>query len=134
MKLNNGKMFAPAFARAFAFGLAGAFALATEAFAQTGGGGGGPSALAGLAPFALLFVLFYFLIIRPQQKRNRKRQDMLKSLKRGDSVITGGGLYATITEMGATENDPVVLEIAKGVTVRATLSSVASKAEEKTGG
>lgn len=126
MKILDGKMFAPA---ALFFVV---FAFAAEALAEAGASGQS-SPLTGLAPFALLFVLFYFLIIRPQQKRSRQRQQMLKDLKRGDSVITNGGLYATITEMGATENDPITLEIAKSVTVKATVASVASKAEEKAG-
>lgn len=88
----------------------------------------------GLLPFVLLFALFYFLIIRPQQKRGRERERMLKDLKRGDSVITNGGLYATIVEMGSSENEPMTLEISKGVTVKAAVSSVASKIEEKAGG
>lgn len=108
------------------------FAFAAEALAQTDGGQ--PSLFASIAPFALLFVLFYFLIIRPQQKRGRQRQQMLKELKRGDHVVTNGGLFATITEMGAEDDDPITLEIAKGVTVKAARSAVASKAETKAGG
>lgn len=125
MKILDGKMFAPV---ALFF----VFIFAAEAFAEAGAQGQS-SPIGAIAPFALLFVLFYFLILRPQQKRNRQRQQMLKELKRGDSVITNGGIYATITEMGSSENDPITLEIAKGVMVKATLSSVASKAEEKAG-
>ncbi len=97
-----------------------------DSFAEGAESGGSP--LTGFAPFVLLFVLFYFLIIRPQQKRSRQRNNMLKGLKRGDNVITNGGIYATITEIG--ESGTITLEIAKGVTVKATASAVASQAEE----
>lgn len=100
----------------------------TAVFAQEGGGG--QSALMGLLPFVLLFVIFYFLIIRPQQKRSRRRDEMLKSLKRGDEIITNGGIYATITDR---DGETVMLEIAKGVTVKASLSAAASKTEKGAG-
>lgn len=99
----------------------------TQSFAQDGGNPG-QSSLMGLLPFILLFVLFYFLIIRPQQKRSRQREKMLKELKRGDHVLTNGGIYATITEIG--QGDTISLEIAKGITVKASVSAVASKAGE----
>ncbi|QMU56682.1 MAG: preprotein translocase subunit YajC [Candidatus Mycalebacterium zealandia] len=86
--------------------------------------------LTGVLPFVLLFVIFYFLIIRPQQKRSRVRDEMLKSLKRGDEVITNGGIYATITDR---DGEIITLEIAKGVTVKATLSAAASKTEQEAG-
>ena len=95
------------------------------------GGGAGGSALTGLLPFVLLFVIFYFLIIRPQQKRSRRRDEMLKNLKRGDEILTNGGLYATITDR---DGDTLTLEIAKGVTVKAALSAAASKAEKEGAG
>ncbi len=100
-----------------------------DASAQSGEGGG-QSLFTGLLPFVLLFALFYFLIIRPQQKRSRSRENMLKDLKRGDEIITGGGIYATITER---DGDTLRLEIAKGVTVKASVSAAASKVEEKAG-
>lgn len=119
--------------RVFGNGIFAVFALSvfltpfTQSFAQDGGSPG-QSSLMGLLPFILLFVLFYFLIIRPQQKRSRQREKMLKELKRGDHVLTNGGIYATITEIG--QGDTISLEIAKGITVKASVSAVASKAEE----
>ncbi len=101
----------------------------SEVFAQEGKGGG-QSLLTGLLPFVLLFVIFYFLIIRPQQKRSRARDAMLKNLKRGDEIITNGGIYATINDR---DGETITLEIAKGITVKATLSAAASKTGKEAG-
>jgi preprotein translocase subunit YajC len=85
-------------------------------------GGMGSSPLTFL-PFILIFVLFYFLILRPQQKQSRKREEILKSLKRGDNVITSSGIYGKIINIS--EDDIVSLEIAKGVSIRISRSGIA---------
>jgi preprotein translocase subunit YajC len=90
--------------------------------APGGEGGAGGSPLAFL-PFVLIFVLFYFLILRPQQKQTRKKEEMLKSLKRGDNVITAGGIYGKI--MNISEDNIVTLEISKGVSIRIARSGIA---------
>jgi preprotein translocase subunit YajC len=90
--------------------------------APGGQGGMGGSPLTFL-PFILIFVLFYFLILRPQQKQSRKRDELLKSLKRGDNVITSGGIYGKIVNIS--EDDIVSLEIAKGVSIRIGRSGIA---------
>lgn len=64
--------------------------------------------LTGLAPFALIFVVFYFLLIRPQQKKAKEHKQMLESLKKGDAVITAGGLYGRIVEA---RDDVVVVDL-----------------------
>jgi len=87
-----------------------------------GEGGGGGGALTSFLPFILIFVLFYFLILRPQQKQSRTRADMLKSLKRGDNVITSGGIYGKIVTVA---DDVMTIEIAKGVNIRISRSGVA---------
>ena len=87
-----------------------------------GEGGMGGSPLTFL-PFILIFVLFYFLILRPQQKQSKKREELLKSLKRGDNVITSGGIYGKIVNIS--EDDIVSLEIAKGVNIRIGRSGIA---------
>ena len=89
--------------------------------APGGGGGAGGSPLAFL-PFVLIFVLFYFLILRPQQKQGRKKEELLKSLKRGDNVITAGGIYGKI--MNISEDDTVTLEKSKGVSIRIARSGI----------
>ncbi|WNS43646.1 preprotein translocase subunit YajC [Paenibacillus sp. MMS20-IR301] len=73
--------------------------------AATGGGG---SILGLVGPFVLMFVVFYFLLIRPQQKKTKTRNAMLKSLKKGDKIVTIGGLHGTIMEIS---DDIVVLRV-----------------------
>ncbi len=98
----------------------------------TGGEGGGSSPLAFL-PFILIFVIFYFLILRPQQKQSKERKRLLSELKRGDDVITNGGIYGKI--LNVSEDDVITLEIAKGVSIQISRSGIAGlqpTAEAKT--
>jgi preprotein translocase subunit YajC len=87
-----------------------------------GGEAGGAGAFASFLPLILIFVLFYFLILRPQQKQGRKRADMLKSLKRGDNIITSGGVYGKIVSVA---DDVITIEISKGVNIRIARSGIA---------
>ena len=87
-----------------------------------GEGGGGSSPLAFL-PFVLIFVFFYFLILRPQQKQGKQRKQMLSELKRGDDIITSGGIYGKITNVS--EDDIITLEVAKGLSIRISRSGIA---------
>lgn len=73
-----------------------AHAMAT---APQGGAGGEPNAMMMLVPWVLIFAVFYFLLIRPQQKRAKEHKNLLSALKRGDEVITAGGIYGRITEV-----------------------------------
>ena len=103
---------------------------ATPAYAQAAGSGGDPSFLASLIPLLLVFVIFYFLLIRPQQKRVKEHKAMVESLRRGDQVVTGGGIFGKVTKVR--EGDEVEVEIADGVRVRvarSTISAVTSKTE-----
>lgn len=84
-----------------------------------------PSTWEQLMPFVLIFIIFYFLIIRPQAKRHKTHQAFLQSLKRGDSVLTSGGILGTIE--GLTDKF-VTLEIANGVRIRILRSQIASPA------
>lgn len=93
-------------------------------------GGSQPGGLISILPFVLIFVVFYFLLIRPQQKRAQQHQDMVKAVRRGDVVVTGGGLVGKVTKV--VDDNEVVIEVAEGVRVRAiksTLSDVRSKTE-----
>lgn len=72
---------------------------ATNAHAMGGAGGGGePSGLISFIPLILMFAVFYFLLIRPQQKRAKEHRETVNNLKRGDEVITAGGLYGRVLE------------------------------------
>lgn len=84
------------------------------AFAQGNGAPAG-NPLAGFIPLILIFAVFYFLLIRPQQKKAKQQQEFLKSLQKGDEVVTGGGLYGKIT--GLTDTF-VTLEIADNIRVK----------------
>ena len=76
----------------------------------TGGAGGSGSGggLVGLLPLVLMFAIFYFLLIRPQQKKAKAHREMLNNLKRGDSVVTTGGIYGKIYEV---KDNYVMLEV-----------------------
>jgi preprotein translocase subunit YajC len=89
----------------------------TPAFAQgLGGAGGATDLIVQLIPIALILVIMYFLIMRPQQKRARDHADLIKNLRRGDSVITSGGLIGKVTKV--VDDAEVELEIAPNVRVR----------------
>lgn len=83
--------------------------------APEGGQAGGGSALASFLPIILIFVIFYFLLIRPQQKRTKEHKNMLEAIKKGDKVITQGGVYGLVELV--TDNT-VVLKIAENVKVK----------------
>src|SRR3979409_604076 len=98
----------------------------TPAFAQgnpLSGLLGGDNMLMQLLPFVLIFVIMYFLILRPQQKRAKQHQDMVKNVRRGDTVITSGGLVGKVTKV--VDDDQVEIEIADGVRVRQVKTMVA---------
>ena len=86
--------------------------------------------LMSLLPFILIFVIMYFLILRPQQKRAKAHQEMIKNVRRGDTVITNGGLIGKVTKVS--DDDAIEIEIAEGVRVRqarAMLADVRAKGE-----
>jgi preprotein translocase subunit YajC len=95
--------------------------LITPAFAQTGLGGGSDMMMS-LLPFVLIFIIMYFLILRPQQRRVKQHQEMVKSLRRGDTVISSGGLVGKVTKV--VDDDQIEVEIADGVRVRQMRSMV----------
>jgi len=95
----------------------------SPAFAQSAGAGG-PGALAQLLPFLLIFVVFYFLLIRPQQKRAKEHRQLVNSLKKGDQVITSGGISGKVIK-AVDEKDTVEVEIASGVVVNVVRAMIA---------
>ena len=103
----------------------------TPAFAQ------GTSALPGgdmilqLVPFVLIFVIMWFLIIRPQQRRAKEHQELIRNVRRGDTIVTSGGFIGKVTKV-ADEASEIEVEIAEGVrvkVVRAMISEVRAKGE-----
>jgi preprotein translocase subunit YajC len=85
------------------------------AFAQTAQSPSGPSALVSFVPLVLVFVIFYLLLIRPQQKKVRQHQQILAKLKKNDEVMTSGGIYGKVV---ALTDNVVTLEIAPNVRIR----------------
>ena len=93
----------------------------TPAFAQ-GGPLGGDNMLVSLLPFVLIFVIMYFLILRPQQKRVKEHAELIKNLRRGDTVVTSGGLVGKVTKV--VDEEQIEVEIADGVRVRQVRSMI----------
>jgi preprotein translocase subunit YajC len=87
-----------------------------------GFGGGNTDMLTSLLPFVLIFVIMYFLILRPQQKRVKQHAEMVKNVRKGDTVVTSGGLVGRITKV--VDDDTIEVEVADGVRVRQMRSMV----------
>ena len=89
-----------------------------------------PSALVQLAPFVLIFVIFYFLLIRPQMTARKKHMEMVSNVRRGDVVVTSGGIIGKVTKV--LEGDEIMVELADNVSVKvlkSTLSDVRNKTQ-----
>ncbi|PWB78226.1 MAG: preprotein translocase subunit YajC [Candidatus Methylomirabilota bacterium] len=89
--------------------------------------GGPTSILPVLLPSVLIFLVFYFLMIRPQKKKQQEQKDMLTNLKTGDQIVTTGGLYGTIVKFSGDSNR-VKLKIADNVTIEIARSAITEKA------
>ena len=101
------------------------------AYAQAAGTAGGGDIFASLFPLILIFAIFYFLIIRPQNKRRKEHENKVNAIAKGDEILTSGGMFGTVT---AVEETTVNVEIAKGVTVKLLkhmVMDVTPKAETK---
>jgi preprotein translocase subunit YajC len=105
--------------------------LFTPAYAQAAGGSDFNSLLTSPLPvFALIFVIMYFLILRPQQKKVRDHAELVKNIRRGDTVVTSGGLVGKVTKV--VDDDQIEFEISDGVRVRQMrqmISGVRAKGE-----
>ena len=103
----------------------------TPAFAQTAGAApGAGAAIAQFLPIVLIFVIFYFLLIRPQQKKMKEHRAMVEALRRGDQVITSGGIVAKVSKVQ--DDGMVEVEIADGVRVKVVkhaITTVLNKTE-----
>ena len=98
--------------------------LITPAHAQSLFGGGSSSTLVQIAPLALIFVVFYFFLIRPQQQKAKEQKAMLAAIRRGDRIVTGGGLIGTVSKVSG--DGEVLVDLAEGVRVRVVRSTIAS--------
>jgi preprotein translocase subunit YajC len=101
----------------------------TEAFAQTGTAASSSSLLLQFAPILLIFVIMYFLILRPNQQRQKAHREMVANLRRGDTVVTGGGFIGKVAKV---EDNEVQVELAEGLrvkVVRGTITEVRAKGE-----
>ena len=99
----------------------------SPAYAQAAGGAGG---LSSLLPFLLIFVVFYYFLIRPQQKRAKEHREMVSNVKRGDKIVTSGGLLGTVSK-SVEGQESVEVEIAKDVKVSVMRTMIADLREKK---
>ncbi|MFM8702210.1 MAG: preprotein translocase subunit YajC [Hyphomicrobiales bacterium] len=102
----------------------------TAALAQSTTSVGGSDVFIQIVPFILIFVIMYFLIIRPQQKRAKAHQEMIKNVRRGDQIVLSGGIIGKVSKVG--DDAEIELEIAEGVKVkimRTMIAEVRSKGE-----
>lgn len=90
----------------------------SQGASQSGGG------FAAFVPLILMFVIFYFLLIRPQQKRAKEHQEMVNNLKKGDRVVTSGGIHGVVAKV---EDADVQLEIAEKIRIKVTRANIAVK-------
>ncbi|MBL8644116.1 MAG: preprotein translocase subunit YajC [Rhodospirillaceae bacterium] len=103
----------------------------SPAFAQGASAAAEPNLLTSMIPLVLIFVVFYFLLIRPQQKKMKEHRAMLEAVRRGDRVVTNGGIIGLVTKVMEAERE-LQIEIAEGVRVRVMrdmIAQVLSKTE-----
>ncbi|BCJ91067.1 preprotein translocase subunit YajC [Terrihabitans soli] len=103
---------------------------ATPAFAQAAGPGGEGGFLLSIMPFLLIFVIMYFLVIRPQQRRMKQHKEMIGNIRRGDTIVTTGGIIGKVTKV--VDEQELELQIADNVKVRVArgmVSDVRAKGE-----
>ena len=98
------------------------------ALSGSGTGEGGPSMLTSFIPILLIFVIFYFLLIRPQQKKQKQHQEMVKAVKKGDRIVTNGGIYGTVADV---KEQMIVLRIADNVKIELVKGSIATVIAQK---
>ncbi len=102
----------------------------TAAYAQDAGGSGAPGFIEGFAPLILIVVIFWFLILRPQNKKMKAHREMVANVKRGDTVVTAGGLIGKVAKVR--DDNEIDVDFGEGVrmrVVKSTLSDVRVKGE-----
>ena len=98
------------------------------ALANPSGGEGGTSLLPNILMIFMLFVIFYFLLIRPQQKKQKQHQQMVSTLRKGDKIVTNGGMYGTVSDV---KEHVIVLKISENVKIELVKSAVATVLEKR---
>lgn len=93
-----------------------------------GGGQGGSSLLVSFIPIILIFLVFYLLLILPQQKKQKKHLNMLNSLRKGDRIVTNGGMYGTVADV---KEHIIVLKISDDVKVELVKNAIAAVVDKK---
>ena len=93
------------------------------AMAPQGGEGGGGSLISTIIMFGAIFAIFYFMIIRPQQKRAKEREKLLSNIEKGDKIVTSGGVHGTIVGL---EDKTALIEIAPNVKIKIERSAIGS--------
>ena len=93
------------------------------AHAQGAPGAGGPGTLMTIFPFILIFIIMYFMLIRPQQKKTKEHQELLNKLKKNDEVMTSGGIYGKVVDLKETV---VTIEVAPNVRIRVARAQIAA--------
>ena len=94
------------------------------AMGATGGQAGQAGGIAGFLPIIILFAIFYFLLIRPQQKKAKEHREMIANLKKGTRIVTSGGIYGTIVSI---DDTTIGLEIAEKVKIKISRGNVAAQ-------
>ena len=104
--------------------------MVSEAYAMAGNSGaqGGSPGYEGVIMLVVMFAIFYFLLIRPQQKRAKQHKQLIEGLKVGDQVVTAGGLHGKVA---AVQDTVVIVEVATGVKIKVSRSSVVSTRQEQ---
>jgi preprotein translocase subunit YajC len=100
-----------------------------QAYAQTAAGGAAPNAMLQFLPLIAIFIIFYFLLIRPQQRRLKDHRALIDAVKRGDIVVTGGGLIGKVTKVEEAEVEVEIAANVKVKVVKSTLTEVRAKGE-----
>ncbi len=98
------------------------------AMAPSGSGGGGGGLVSTIIMFGAIFLIFYFMIIRPQQKRSKERDKMLSNIEKGDKIITSGGLHGTIAGI---DEKTVLIQVGDNIKMKFERSAVASVVSKK---
>ena len=105
-----------------------------EAFAEVAAQPAQPSAFASIFPLIVFLALMYFIALRPQMKKVKKHQQLVSEMKKGDKVITAGGILAKVTKLDADGVDAVEVEIASGVKVNVVKSTITGFPSAETSG